>query len=237
MAQAGLVGLHRAIEREEIQIPAERLGEDAVSFAVALAADLLGLGRRLGHQHGDVAVGLGADFLRLLAALGAELGRLALPLGLHALIHRLAVLLRQIGAADSHVHHRDAVDLRLRVELLAHARHQLRALVAHDVGERRLAQHAPQRRVEQDRELRVGALDRADGLVEPQRLLDAVARERVDHEPLLVGGDHLLRRVLQIEDALVDPITLSISGILKFRPGSVTTRTGWPSRTTSACWV
>ena len=71
--------------------------------------------------------------------------------------------------------------------------------------ERRLAQHAPQRRVEQDRELRVGALDRADGLVEAQRLLDAIAREGIDHEALLVGGDHLLRRVFQIEDALVDP--------------------------------
>ena len=32
-------------------------------------------------------------------------------------------------------------------------------------------------------------------------------------------------------------ITLSISGTLKCRPGSVTTRTGWPSRTTSACCV
>ena len=65
----------------------------------------------------------------------------------------------------------DAEGLRLAVELLAHARHQLRALVAHDLGERRLAEHAAQRRVEQDRELRVGALDGADRLVEPQRVL------------------------------------------------------------------
>ena len=36
-------------------------------------------------------------------ALGAEFGGLALALGLHALIDRLAVLLRQIGAADTHV--------------------------------------------------------------------------------------------------------------------------------------
>ena len=58
---------------------------------------------------------LRADFLRLLAALGAELGGLALPLGLHALIDRLAVLLRQIGAADAHVDDLDAVALRPRV--------------------------------------------------------------------------------------------------------------------------
>ena len=61
-----------------------------------------------GQQHGHVAIGLGADLLALLAALGAEFGRLALPLGLHALIDRLAVLSRQVGAADAHVDHLDA---------------------------------------------------------------------------------------------------------------------------------
>ena len=47
-------------------------------------------------------------------------------------------------------------------------------------------------------------LDRAERLVEAQRILDSVAREGVDHQPLLVGGDDFLRRRLQIEDALVD---------------------------------
>ena len=37
-----------------------------------------------------------------------------------------------------------------------------------------------------------------------QRVVDAIAREGVDHEPLLVRGDHFLRGVLQVEDALVD---------------------------------
>ena len=97
--------------------------------AVALAADRVGLGLRLGDQHGHVAVGARADFLRALRAVGAELGRLALTLGLHALIDRLAVLLRQIGAADAHVDDRDAELRGLAVELLAHARHQAGALV------------------------------------------------------------------------------------------------------------
>ena len=44
----------------------------------------------------------------------------------------------------------------------------------------------------------------ADALIEAQRVLDAVAGEGVDHQPLLVGGDHFLRRIFQIEDALVD---------------------------------
>ena len=60
----------------------------------------------------------------LLAALGAELRGLALPFGLHALVDRLAVLLRQIGAADPHVDHLDAVLIGLPVELVADARHQ-----------------------------------------------------------------------------------------------------------------
>ena len=32
-------------------------------------------------------------------------------------------------------------------------------------------------------------------------------------------------------------VTLSMNGIFAFSPGSVTTRTGWPSRTTKACLV
>ena len=90
------------------------------------------------------------------------------------------------------------------VDQFADARHQFGALVAHDVGEGHLAEHAAQRRVEQDGELRIGALDRAERLVEAQRILDAVPRKGVDHQPLLVGGDHFLRRRFQVEDALVD---------------------------------
>ena len=152
--------------------------------------------------------------LALLRALGAELGRLALPFGLHAVIDRLAVLLRQVGAADAHVDDVNAERLRVMIELIAHLRHQLLALVAHDVGQRRLAEHAAQRRIEQDGELRAGA-GRADRLIIFQRVDDAVAREGVDHEPFagLAGagigavaarGDHFLRRLFDVEDALVD---------------------------------
>ena len=95
----------------------------------------LGLLIGFGDQHRDVAIGLGADFLALLAALGAELGRFALPLGLHALIDRLAVLLRQIDAADAHVDDVNAERLRIVIELIAHLRHQLLTLVAHRVGQ------------------------------------------------------------------------------------------------------
>ena len=42
-AEAVLIGLHRAVEREEFRVGAKSFGEDAVALAVAFAADLLGL--------------------------------------------------------------------------------------------------------------------------------------------------------------------------------------------------
>src|SRR5580692_8421157 len=211
---AAFVSLHRAVKAEEPRILAVGLGVDAIALGVALAADLLGLGRGFGQQHRDVAVGPGPDLLALLAALGAELGRLALPLGLHALIDRLAVLLRQVDAADAYVDDVDAERLRIAIELIAHQPHQLLTLVAHGVGQRCRAQHAPQRRVEQDRKLRAGAI-RPDRLIEFERIDDAVAREGIDDEALAglgeagIGpgaarGNHLLRRRLDVEYALVD---------------------------------
>src|SRR5437588_2740396 len=191
-AEPGLVGRHRTIEGEEIRIPAIGLGEQAVALGVAHAAGLLGGRIGLRDDDGGLAVGLGADLLRLLAALGAELRRFALPFGLHALIDRLAVGLRQIGATDAHVDQLNAVLIGLPVELVADARHEALAFVAHDRDEGDLAQHPAQRRVQQRGELDVGGLDRADALIEAQRVLDPVAGEGVDDEPLLVGSDDFL---------------------------------------------
>src|SRR6516165_12676306 len=102
-AQPGFVGLHRTIEGEEIGIAAIRLGENAIALGIALAARALALRLRLGDQHRDVAIRLGADLLRPLRALRTILCGLLLALGLHALVDRLAVLLRQVRAANAHV--------------------------------------------------------------------------------------------------------------------------------------
>ena len=158
----------------------------------------------LGDNHGGFAIGAGADLLRLLTALRAELGGLPLPFGLHALIDRLAVLFREVGAADAHVDHLDAVAVGLMVELLADPRHQRFALVTHHLDEGDLAEHAAQCRVQQRGQLQIGRLDRADALVKPQGILDAVTGEGIDHQPLLIRGDHLLRGIFEIENALVD---------------------------------
>src|SRR5487761_2459691 len=108
-----------AEELEEVGILAIGFGEQPVAFAVAIAAHLFGGRIGFGDDDGRFAIGVGPDLLRLLAALRAEFGGLALPLGLHALVDRLAVLLRQIGAPDPHIDHLDAVAAGFTIELVA----------------------------------------------------------------------------------------------------------------------
>src|SRR5262249_24389337 len=128
-AQPGFVGLHRTIEGEEVGIAAIGLGENAIALGIALAARTLAVRLRLGDQHRDVPIRLGADLLRLLRALRTILRGFLLAFGLHALVDRLAVLLRQVRAANAHVNDRDAVALGLGLELFAHARHEMLALI------------------------------------------------------------------------------------------------------------
>ena len=124
-----LVGLHRAVEAEEVRIAVERIGEDAVALGVALAAHALALAGGLGLDDGDLAIGVGADAVGCARAFGAELGRLALALGAHAVEDVLGVLLGQVGALDAHVDHFEAELLALLVDLLGDPLHQRFALV------------------------------------------------------------------------------------------------------------
>ena len=120
---------------------------------------------------------------RLLAALGAELGRLALALGLHALIDRLAVLLRQVGAADAHVDDLNAERLRTRrsscSRICAISSSRLLRTTSASVASPSTRRSAELSRIDK---LRIGAL-RTDRLIELERIGDAVAREGIDHEP------------------------------------------------------
>jgi hypothetical protein len=61
-------------------------------------------------------------------------------------------------------------------------RYQASGLVANHVSQGGCAEHAPQRSVEQNGKLRVGARG-ADGLIIFQRIDDAVACESVDDHP------------------------------------------------------
>ena len=98
------------------------------------------------------------------------------------------------GVADADVDDLDAERPRVAIELFAHLAHQILAPVANGVGERRGAEHAAQSRVEQDRELRTGAVG-DDRLIEFERIDNAVTRKRVDDEPLSGLGDIGIRLI------------------------------------------
>src|SRR6516165_6438141 len=92
--QARFVGLHRAVEREELGVLSKGFRKNPVALRIALAADLLALRLRLGEKNSHVAIRLRADLLRLLGAFRPKLLCLALALGLHALVDSLAVFRR-----------------------------------------------------------------------------------------------------------------------------------------------
>src|SRR5829696_285629 len=204
VAQAGLIGLHRPEEGEEIGILAEGVGEDAILVGVALAPGLLRLAGRLGDDDGRLALRPGPDGRRLLLAVGAQIRGFALSLGLHALIHRLAVRGRQVDARQSQVDDLDAEVLRLPVHVLLDAVHQVAALGAHDRVARGVGENVAHRGVDEAAEPLVCDRNRADGLEELQRVRDPVAREGVDLEVLPVGREDGLDRQVEIEDALLE---------------------------------
>jgi hypothetical protein len=53
---------------------------------------------------------------------------------------------------------------------------------------------------------RRAAFDIVDGLVERQHVGDAIAGERIDDEAPLLLVEHLLRRVFQVEDAIIEGV-------------------------------
>src|SRR5271170_4349408 len=79
-----VIGLHRPIKSEEVRVGAERLRENPIAFAVALATDPFGLLLRGGDRDGHLAVGFGLDLLTLLRALRTIGCRALLTIGLHA---------------------------------------------------------------------------------------------------------------------------------------------------------
>src|SRR5581483_2714329 len=104
--EALLIGLHRAVEAEEVGVAPECLGEDAIALGVAFAAQALALAR-----------GFRLDDRGLAVAVGAEFCRLALALGAHAVEDVLGILLRQVGALDAHIYHLEPELLALLVDL------------------------------------------------------------------------------------------------------------------------
>src|SRR5580765_2543098 len=61
--ERGLIGVHRAVEGEEIGIPAEGIREDTILLRIALSARDFRLALGLGDNHRCVAICLAPDFL------------------------------------------------------------------------------------------------------------------------------------------------------------------------------
>src|SRR5439155_16850285 len=97
------IGLQRTVEGEEFLVLAERVGIGLDRLCVAVTAHALGIALRLSQDDGPFALGIGPYVLCRLSAFAAILPGLLLALGLHAGVDRLAVLLRQIGAAQPHI--------------------------------------------------------------------------------------------------------------------------------------
>ena len=132
--EGAAVGLHRAVELEELRVLPEGVGEDAVALALALTANDLGLPDGVRLDLDDLAVGDGADALRRLVAARAQPLGLGLALGAHAGEGLLAHLGGKIGAADADVLDREAEARCLRLQASVDLAHHLGARL----GQRRL---------------------------------------------------------------------------------------------------
>ncbi len=82
--------------------------------------------------------------------------------------------------------------------------HDRRPLPRQQGRQRDIANDPPQTAADQRRQPIARRRLGADGLVEQQRVGDAIAGVGVDDEPLLVRGDDLFRRRLDIEQAFVE---------------------------------
>src|SRR5262249_17706788 len=143
--QTFLIGLHRAIEAEELRILVEGLGIDAVPLGVAVASDALGLASSVGFDHCNLTVGSGTDAARGSLAFSAELRCLSLPFGLHAPVDRLHIGLRQVDTFNTDVDDLDAKPARFLIDLAQNGAHQVLAAVAHHRLEARSSEYAPER--------------------------------------------------------------------------------------------
>src|SRR5690606_6354639 len=126
--QALLIGFHRAIKSEELRVARVGRTIDLVALCVALAAENLCAPLCFGECHRRFTVGTAANALRLFITLRSDFRSLTLTFRLHALIDRLAVLLRQVGAANTDIHHLDTELDGSAVEGFLNLLHQTRTI-------------------------------------------------------------------------------------------------------------
>ena len=120
--------------------------------------------------------------------------------------------------------------LRLAVHVVADFAHQPGTISPHDGRQRRIGKDRADARIDDRGQADIGPGHTVDALVEAQRIDDPVARESVNDEPLLVGGDHLLLRQFEIEDTLVDRHDIFNEGHLEIEPRRGDRRPGYAAK-------
>src|SRR5882724_2406106 len=192
--EAGAIGVQAPVEIVELRILVESPGIDRRGLGVALALDPLRLAIGLGDDDLALAVGLGAYLLAFGETLRPQLRSHALPLRVHAPVHRLAHLLRQLHPFQPHVDDQDAVVGGVAHRAFPDDFHDLVALAGDDVVNGALAELVLKRRLDGLLELGSGRGFVPGGpLVVGSQVLDPPFDERVDQHVLLFRRDEAVR--------------------------------------------
>src|SRR3989344_3024869 len=220
--EAFLVGAETAIQRIEFRRAPVGRAIQRRGPGIALAAHPLGLAVGLGQEHLALALGVGANLLRRLRALRAQLVRDARAFRLHALIHRLADLIRQVHALDAHVHHHDAEFARLAVGVFGQDLHDLGAVGGYDLLHLALAEFIAQAAVDDLFQAPPGVqFLAADRKIILERVFDTPFDEGIHHHVFLFLGEERLRLRVQGQDARIEIARLVEERSLEVDPREV----------------
>src|SRR3989344_5741758 len=141
---------------------------------------------------------------------------------LHALIHRLADLIRQVHALDAHVHHHDAEFARLAVGVFGQDLHDLGAVGGYDLLHLALAEFIAQAAVDDLFQAPPGVqFLAADRKIILERVFDTPFDEGIHHHVFLFLGEERLRLRVQGQDARIEIARLVEERSLEVDPREV----------------
>ena len=203
------IGIHRAIELEELRIPLERIGKDAVSSCIALASGDFGITLRLGNDLHNLSVGACANTLRRLTASCAKTLGFGETLCLHAIIGLLGHLGGQIGATDT-----DILDLQTQrrcigAQLVTHLPHHRCALFGERCLEATHTINTAQSCIETGAQPLLGQIDATRNRgPEHARIADAERHERVHFVELTACDLHADVIEIKPHHAILDDLNV-----------------------------
>jgi hypothetical protein len=185
------VGVHRAVELEELGVSRESLGKDPVAFAIALASDDFRITGGFGDDLDNLTVGDGANTLRCLVASCTDQFGFGQTFGLHPFVGLLRDFLGEVGPADAHVIDAQAERLGFRTQLITHFTHHRSAFFRQRGFKAAQTVDGTKGGVQSSAEPGFGChLIAGDGLAKPSRIGDLVEHECVDFVKLTARNLH-----------------------------------------------